>query len=150
MNRREETVPIPLFRHCLRVNEESIDVNGHVNNIEYLRWMQLVATGHSDANGWGWRRYRELGSGWVVRSHHIDYLRPAFAGDELLIETWVCDLRRSRSRRRYRFLRATDGAELVRAETDWVFVNLDSGRPVQIPESVFSAFVLLDGEGRQP
>ncbi len=139
--------PIPLYRHRLRVTEESIDVNGHVNNIEYLRWMQLVASGHSDANGWGWRRYRDLGSGWVVRSHHIDYLRPAFAGDEILIETWVTDLRRSRSKRLYRFLRRADGKELVRAETEWVFVNLQTGRPVQIPEHVSAAFVLLDETG---
>lgn len=147
MIRSLECVPIPLYRHQLQVGEESIDVNRHVNNIEYLRWMQLVASGHSEANGWGWQRYHDLGSGWVVRSHHIDYLRPAFVGDEILIETWVTGLRRSRSKRKYRFLRASDGIELVRAETDWVFVNLETGRPVQIPEQVSSAFVLLDETG---
>ena len=38
-----------VFVHTFTVPPEAIDVNGHVNNLEYLRWMQEVATRHSAA-----------------------------------------------------------------------------------------------------
>jgi acyl-CoA thioester hydrolase len=40
--------------------------------------MQDIAIEHSAAAGWPMARYVELGAGWVVRSHFIEYLRPAF------------------------------------------------------------------------
>ena len=62
----------------LQVPAEAIDGNRHVNNLAYLRWMQEVATEHSAAQGWGMHRYFSAGVTWVVRSHFIEYLRPAF------------------------------------------------------------------------
>jgi hypothetical protein len=41
--------------------------------------MQDVAIEHSATVGWPMRRYLELGAAWVVRSHFIEYFRPAFA-----------------------------------------------------------------------
>ena len=78
-----------LFAHTFTVLESAIDVNGHANNLEYLRWMQEVATAHSDACGWTLARYQETRTTWVIRSHAIDYLRPAFSGEtlKLLIDT---------------------------------------------------------------
>lgn len=29
----------PIYRYELTVSEGTIDENGHVNNVEYLRWM---------------------------------------------------------------------------------------------------------------
>ena len=40
-----------IYRYELTVPEDSVDVNGHVNNLEYLRWMQDAAILHSDSQG---------------------------------------------------------------------------------------------------
>jgi len=61
---------------------------------------------------------------WVVRKHKIEYLLPAFAGEEIEVRAWVENIRRVRSLRKYEFLRKSDGRTLVRGETDWVFVDL--------------------------
>jgi len=131
--------------HRLRivVDEDAIDVNRHVNNLAYLRWMQDVATGHSAALGWTHERYQALGAGWFVRSHHIEYLKPAFAGDTLLVYTWVADRLTHSSTRRYAFMRDDDGAAIARAETRWVFVDFESGRPVRIPAEVRDDFPVV-------
>jgi len=55
--------------------------------VAYLRWMQDIAVEHSAAQGWPVRRYLETGTTWVVRSHFIEYLRPAFAGDSIAVHT---------------------------------------------------------------
>ena len=68
-----------IFSRRFAVPPEAIDLQGHVSNLAYVGWMQDVAIEHSTAAGWSMRRYQELGAGWVVRSHYIEYLRPAFA-----------------------------------------------------------------------
>ncbi len=133
--------PMPrIFSHRFTVPDDVIDVNRHVNNLAYLRWMLDVAIAHSTAQGWPMERYLALGQAWVVRSHGIEYLRPALAGEELLLLTWVEDMQRRSSRRRYLFFRPADGAVLARADTQWVFVDGATGRPVGIPDQLREAF----------
>lgn len=126
----------------LSVPPSAIDALGHVNNQEYLRWMQEVAIAHSAARGWPMERYLAIGAGWVVRSHFIEYLRPAFAGDAVRVTTWVADVKRRSSTRKYRFTREADAQELVRAETLWVFVDIATGTPREIPEEMKTGFLI--------
>lgn len=80
---------------------------------------------------------RLAGVTWVVREHRIEYFLPAFAGEEIEVRTWVENVRRVRSLRKYEFVRKANGRVLVRGETDWVYVNVNTGRPLPIPEEVF-------------
>ena len=132
----------PIFRHQFTVGPEAIDENGHVNNVVYVQWMQDVAVLHSNATGCT-DMTRAIGALWVARSHKIEYLSPAFAGDEIEAQTWVADFRKVRSLRRYEFVRVTDQTTLARGETDWVFMDAATGKPRSIPASVSGAFELL-------
>ena len=135
-----------IFSYRFTVPPQAIDENGHVNNVVYVQWMQDVATSHSDAQGCTREVYQRLGSSWVVRSHQVEYLRPAFPGDELEILTWVCNLQRTRSLRRYRFIRTSDQVLLARAETNWVYINNNTGRPCSVVGEVRNAFILVEPE----
>lgn len=126
----------------LEVPPTAIDANGHANNVEYVRWMQDAAISHSDATGCS-AATRNAGASWVVHSHHVEYLRPVFAGEKLVIRTWVATMRKTSSMRKYLFLRG--GQTVARGETVWVFVDSGTGRPRAIPESVSSVFVLVPG-----
>jgi len=128
-----------LFQHEFTVPPEAVDRNGHVNNVVYVQWMQDVAVRHSHQTG-GTHAASAAGATWVVRSHRIKYLHPAFAGDRIVAKTWVADFRRVRSLRRYRFARPSDGVTLAEGETDWVFVDAKTGRPRAIPREVAEAF----------
>jgi len=138
-----------IFEQALTVGSESIDVNGHVNNVEYVRWMQLVAGGHSAAQGGDDARDQAAGGTWVARSHFIEYLQPAFAGDVVIVKTWVSDFRKVRSKRKYKMVRQSDGAVLARAETEWVFVNIATGRPISAFAEVIASFPIVPDE-REP
>ena len=119
-----------IFRQELTVTEEAIDEFGHVNNQRYIACMQEVATAHSTASGWPMERYLAIGAAWVVCSHFIEYLRPAFAVDRIEIFTWAAGLA----------LR-----EVVRK---WVYVDLKSGRPRRVPEEPLGAFEAVPGTMR--
>lgn len=117
-----------------------IDENGHVNNVAYVQWMQDIAVEH----------YASIGGitaqgpdrTWVIREHKIEYFLPAFAGEEIEIRTWVENIRRVRSLRKYEFVRIADGKVLVKGESDWVFVDVKTGRPLAIPQEVENIFHL--------
>ena len=135
-----------VHRYEFTITPADVDENGHVNNVRYVQWMQDAATRHSEAAGCT-QATRALGATWVVRTHRIEYLRPAFAGERVAVLTWVSDFRRVRSLRKYRFLRLSDRAVLAAGETDWVFLDAASGRPRAIPANVSGAFeVVPEGE----
>ena len=123
----------------------AIDANGHVNNVEFLCWMLDAAIGHADSTGCTVAT-RDAGATWVVRSHRIDYLRPAVAGDRVKVLTWVADFRRAFSLRKYKFVRCADDVVLARGETDWVFVDVKTGRPRSVPEHILGMFQILADE----
>ena len=135
-----------IYEQHLTIAPEANDENGHVNNVVYIQWMQDIATLHSDAQGCTRERYRQLGSSWFIRSHKIDYLYPAFSGDELTIKTWVSSMKRTRSLRRYCFINSKDNRVLARAKTDWVYVCTETGRPRTIDREVAHAFILVSAE----
>ena len=141
---------MPRIHHrSLIVSAESIDAVGHVNNREYLRWMEDIAVEHSAAQGWPMERYFQGGHAWVAATHFIEYLRPAFAGDALDLYTWISAWDRRTCVRRYAMLRQRK--LVARGETCWTFVELASGRACDLPASVAEAFVVVpddDGELR--
>ena len=134
-----EHMPIsPVYTKIFLIPKNSIDENGHVNNVAYVQWMQGIAVEH----------YASIGgieaqgpdSTWVVREHRVEYLLPAFAGEEIEIKTWVENIRKVKSLRKYEFVRKADGRLLVKGETDWVFVNVKTGAPQKIPQEVVNVF----------
>lgn len=128
----------PTYSKPIIIPASAIDENGHVNNVVYVQWMQDIAVEHYASIGG--IEAQGLDSTWVVRQHSIEYLLPAFAGDEIEIRTWVENIRKVRSLRKYEFLRKSDGKVLVKGETDWVFVDVKTGSPKAIPGEVEAVF----------
>ena len=127
-----------IYSKLFVIPSTSIDENGHVNNVAYVQWMQDIAVEHYSSIG-GLEAQGSRAT-WVVREHRIEYLLPAFASEEIQIRTWVENIRRVRSLRKYEFVRTSDGKVLVKGETDWVFVDTKTGRPLPIPEQVSNVF----------
>jgi acyl-CoA thioester hydrolase len=136
-----------VYTRRLVVPADVIDVNGHVNNLAYVAWMQEIAIEHSAAAGWPLARYQAIGAAWVVRSHFVEYLRPLFLGDPLAVHTWVPRFDQRATPRRFLFVRESDRREVARAETAWVFVDLATGKRRTLPAELLAAFHPLADDG---
>jgi acyl-CoA thioester hydrolase len=123
-----------------RVRHYECDAFGHVNNANYLRFMQESAIDASAAAGYDRARYAEMDRLWLVRETDIKYLRPLRYGDSVQIKTWVADFRRVRSRRAYEFRHTGSGDLVARALTDWIFLDSTTGRPTAMPPEMMHAF----------
>jgi acyl-CoA thioester hydrolase len=133
-------MPSRVYSRSFTIPTDVIDENGHVNNVAYVQWMQDIAVEHYASIG----GIAAQGSGvaWFIREHKIEYFLPAFAGEEIEVRTWVENVRRVRSLRKYEFARKSDGKVLVKGETDWVFVDVKTGVPRAIPPEVANVFDL--------
>ena len=56
----------------------------HVNNAEYVRWIDRLAELATDAAGFTRKWHLDRGTMWFVARHEIDYRGEAFAHDQLV------------------------------------------------------------------
>ena len=135
------------YPHVVHQNE--LEPDNSVSCLTYLLWTREAALAHSAAQGWPDQRYLDNDLGWVVRSHAIEYLRPAALGDAVIIDTWVSSFRKTKSLRKYRIRRPADDTLLVVAETNWAMVDIKKRAPCRIPSDLVEAFPLLP-ESEEP
>jgi acyl-CoA thioester hydrolase len=125
------------------VTARDLDDLGHVNNLEYIRWMLHAAGEHSAAQGWPGSRYLKVQAGWVVHRHEIEYRRPAFLNEHVVVRTWVVDMKRSTSLRRYQILLAEGERELAVASTNWAFIDFRTQRLARVLPEIANAFEVV-------
>ncbi|SDM10801.1 acyl-CoA thioester hydrolase [Franzmannia pantelleriensis] len=125
----------------IEVAASAIDAYGHVNNIEYLRWIEAISWQHSAELGLDLARYRDLDRGMAVHRHELDYLAPALADERLELATWIvaCDGRLTLTRR-FQLCRPADGRTLLRARTRFACIELSSGRPRRMPAEYVAGY----------
>lgn len=131
------------FSLSLDVTETDIDELGHASNIAYVRWIQDVALAHSVAVGLDVEAYRNIGAVFFVRRHEIDYLRPALRGDRLQLRTWIDSVFAAKCQRATEIVKISGDSEekiLARAMTTWGCVEIATGRPTRIPQTIRTAF----------
>lgn len=122
-----------------KVRHYECDAYGHLNNANYVRYMEEAAFEASASVGYSKERYESMGFLWLARETEIEYLLPVMYGDTLHLTTFVGDFRRVRSRRFYEFRR--DDELVARASTDWVYIDSTTGGPTAVPEDMIKAFV---------
>jgi len=128
---------------ALAVGPGDIDAYDHVNNSVYLAWFDRAAWSHSAALGVTTDRCVALRRGMAAHRTEIDYERAAVLGDEVQVSTWiVASDQKLRVTRRFVVHRTSDGTRLARATTDYVCINLDTGRAARMPELFTAAYVL--------
>lgn len=117
------------------VSSKDLDELNHVNNAVYLQYIQEAAMQH-----WYASVSKEISDGmrWVARRHEIDYLKPAFLGDELVVRTWVAEFTAVTSERHYEIARNEE--ILVKARTVWVSLDAVTLRPKRFGNEVIAPF----------
>jgi len=116
-----------------RVEAVHLDALAHVNNVQYLQWVQEAALAHWEALTASSEAEYHL---WVVRSHHIEYKLPAQLGDTLLLSTYVKENQGFRSERIVEIYLKQGHKLLARCSTQWCYINKDSGKLERIPQKV--------------
>ena len=125
------------YQYDLQVNKDHLDELDHVNNVQQLRWVQEIAEAHwkslveKEANSFGI---------WVVRSHKIDYKRPAKLYDWLTLNTHVALTQGFLSQRIVKIYLKDTTNLIAQCNTQWCYLNSETLELETIPEKVFRLF----------
>ena len=118
----------------LTVRPEDTDRLGHTNNTAYLHWMEEVSWRHIEPLGMSWHAHEEAGKAMAITRTEIDYLASAYAGDEVIIGTWItASDGRLTSERKFQIVRLADARTLVRAHCRYACIDMKTGRPSRMP-----------------
>lgn len=128
-----------IYTARLRVRHHEVDTYGLLYPAMYLRYLAQTAIDASTAAGFDARWYLAAGAGWIIRRSTLELKRTAADGDPLEIRTWVEDFRRVRSNRRYEIYDRS-GTTCGGALTDWVFVDMATGKPRRVPTELALGF----------
>lgn len=125
-----------VYSHSIIVSTDEIDFNDHVNNLVYLQWALNISRDH-------WlsviSKNIEERYFWVVRRHEIDYLKQAFVGDEIAIQTFVENIRGPFSERIVHMLK--DGEKIVTVRSNWCLLERATQKLKRVPEEIKQLFV---------
>jgi len=116
----------------------------HVSNIEYVRWLDRAAELHADSLGYTRAALLHEGIMWFVARHEIDYVAETFLGDELVIATWVRNVKKVKTWRDYLIVRPTDSKIICRAATLWVLIDLTTRKPIRLTAEMIERFRPLE------
>ena len=129
--------------HIVTVDVEDADIDEyrHVNNAVYLRWLDRAAWSHSTALGLSMADCVRMRRGMAALRIEIDYARAALVGDRIAVATWIIETDgRLRVTRRFLLRHARDGGTIARARTEYVCLNLDTGRATRMPPEFSAAY----------
>ncbi|MEM9564036.1 MAG: thioesterase family protein [Actinomycetota bacterium] len=132
-------------RTPLTVRFNEIDPYGHVNHSVYVTYCEVGRTDALTSCGIPLEVMAERGYQLVVTRIEVRFRRAATAGDTLVIETGLADMKRASGTWHQRILRTEDdGTEtlLVTAEVT-AGITDRTGRPTRPPEWLFPALEQL-------
>ena len=126
------------FFHKIKVYYEDTDSGGVVYYANYLKFLERARTEALFSIGYSNKKIKEkFNSLIIVKSCNIDYKKPANLEDELKIRSFVKSITKTSFFMNQIISR--DVEIIVEAQIHLVFVN-ENGKPVKIPEEIYSQF----------
>ncbi len=134
------------YRTPLRVRFNEIDPYMHVNHAVYLTYFEYGRTDALERAGIPIQQLAADGIQLVITRVEARFIRPALAGDNLEVVTFLGESRRASHIWRQRVVRPDDdGGEVVLVEGDITIAVADlRGRPTRPPTWLQEAFVKLE------
>lgn len=124
----------------IKVRFAELDPYDHVNHAAFIGYLETARIEALEARGVSLPALRDEGRLLVVARLAVRFLRPAGAGDRLVVSTRVEEVGRASTRWRQQIHRAAE--VLVEAEVIGAVTDL-GGRPVRMPERIRQALEAL-------
>ena len=126
------------FFHKIKIYYEDTDSGGVVYYANYLKFLERARTEALFSIGYSNKKIKEkFNSLIIVKSCNIDYKKSANLEDELKIRSFVKSITKT-SFFMNQFI-SRDEEIIVEAQIHLVFVN-ENGKPVKIPDEIYSQF----------
>lgn len=135
----------------LRVRYAETDAQGVVYYANYLVWFEVGRVNFLRALGLDYRTMEKTGIGFVIAEAKCRYLAPARFDDEITVQTWISEVRRSSLIIDYAVNNRATGQRLAEGSTVMVCVDMSGApRPTQIPQQLREVLAAACSDGQEP
>lgn len=125
-----------IHRTPITVRFYELDPYGHLNHSVYIQYFEVGRIDLFSSFGWTLGGLAELGTQVVVSSITTNFLSPGVEGDQLVVESWVEEVKRVTTTFGQRIMRG----DTVLAEQTVVGACLNTeGRPMRFPAEMTEA-----------
>ena len=125
------------FTSNIIVQPEHIDYLQHVNNIQYVSWVQDIAIAHWEAAVTASIIKNYF---WVLLEHHIEYKKPGFLNDVIEVKTYIKENSGVTSKRVVEFYNKQNQTLLASSTTTWCLFNQITKKPNRITPEIMNCF----------
>lgn len=130
---------MPHFSTKLNVRTYECDLYGHVNNATFLNYLEYGRVEFLKKMGYSLHSLREMGILLLILKIEIEYKKPAYPGDDLVITIdWI---KRGNSSAVFnqRIIREADDQTVADALVTWVVTDM-KGKPMAVPAELTESF----------
>lgn len=124
-----------IFEKEIIVQAKHLDSNNHVNNVQFVAWVEEMAAGHWDA-------VRHLcpytDDFFILVEHHIQYKKQVYLGDKLLVKTYPISPTSVKQPRKVEFYRNDE--LVVDSLTHWILISHLSKKIIRLPQNWLDDF----------
>lgn len=138
------------FTARVRVRTYELDSFGHVNNAEFLHYLEEARSEYLRQMGLSFDDFAGHGVHLVIVEARVRYIAPAVYGDEIEIAGRFQDVKAASLVIAYTLTERRSARLLATAETRGAFVDAATGRPVRAPAAFLDAFRRASVEGAEP
>ncbi len=122
------------FESRVRYSETGLDRKLTIGAI--INYFQDCSTFQSEACGNGIDYLKGRNRAWMILSWQIEIARRPVLGERITVQTWPYEFKAFYGNRSFTLLDET-GAYLVKANSIWALMNMESGRPAKVlPEDI--------------
>jgi acyl-CoA thioester hydrolase len=126
----------PRHEHAIAVDKADIDFMGHVNNANYLNWVQDAVLAH-------WQKIAPpqavAAHLWVALKHEITYRKPAFLDDNVIASVVVEKVQGASAF--YDTIIKRGEEVLAEVKSRWCCIDAETLRPARIAEEIAALFL---------
>lgn len=134
----------PLYAY-VRVRTYELDSFGHVNNAEYMHYLEEARSEYLNQMGLSFHDFALHKVQLVITEARLRFIASARYGDEIEIRGRVQDVRPASAWFEYILTNKVTGQVIATAETKGAFIDAATYRPCRAPEPFRTAFIAAQG-----
>lgn len=116
-----------IYEKQIVVTEEHIDSNNHVNNVQYVKWVEEIAGEHWNSVKHKTNNPHDI---WMLLDHHIQYKKQVYLGETVTIKTYPKKTEGIRQPRKVEFY--SNNQLVVDSLTLWVLIDKETQRIIRL------------------
>lgn len=130
-----------IFQKNYEIHSYEVLKDQRLNPVRLVDYLNDIAGHHSESLGYSMKTFFEKECSWIVLSWNLSLERLPYLRSNILIETWVSQVKRSFAYREF-LLKDGNNEIFCKASSLWLFYHITKRRPVKIPSELVNLWTL--------